>query len=85
MSIWYRKYIQLSHHHQQYLLVKSKIYRGHLGYGINSVWYETYIHLYLQHQLVLPDCKMKSGWDIVTYIHLYQHILCNYERNIGLF
>ena len=46
--------------------LKSTIYHVCLGYGRNSGFLETYIHLSLQHQLMLPDRKRKSGWYIVT-------------------
>ena len=71
------------YHHQQYLLKKSTIYHVCLGYVRNSCWSETYIHFSFQRQLFLPYLERKSGWFLVTQIHIYQLILSNYERNSG--
>ena len=72
-SVWYRKYIQLSHIHQHYLLKKSTTYPFHLGHGRNSGWCETYIYLSLQHQLFLLIAGgIGAGilWPISTPINI---------------
>ena len=48
-------------------------------YGSNIGCSETYIHLSLQHKLLFHNRKRKSGWYLLTYIHLYQH---HYHDNL---
>ena len=59
------------------------IYQVHLYCGRNSGWSETYIQLSIQHQLIFLYFKSNSGWYLVTYIHIYQYILRDYERKSG--